>query len=110
MCHLILLLPVFGLGLFVVLPFEAALPLYGIVFVLSAFLYLVIVRAMRLPVQTGREGMVGKEAEVIQDLNPLGVIRHGNELWSAQGAGHIVKGEKVIILTVDGLTAKVQRR
>lgn len=110
MCHLILLLPVFGLGLFVVLPLEAALPLYGIVFVLSAFLHFVTVRAMRLPVQTGREGMVGKEAEVIQDLNPRGVIRHGNELWSAQGVGHIGKGEKVIILTVEGLTAKVQRR
>lgn len=110
MCHLILLLPLFGLGLFTVLPFDAALPLYGIVLAISAFLYLVIGRTLRLPVQTGPEGMVGSEAEVVQKLNPRGVIRHRNELWSAQSVEPIKKGEKVIILAVNGLLATVSRR
>jgi membrane protein implicated in regulation of membrane protease activity len=109
-CHLILLLPLIGLGLFAVLPLEVALPLYGIVLAISAFLYLVIGRTLRLPVQTGTEGMVGTEAEVIQALNPRGVIRHRNELWYAQGVEPIRKGEKVIIVTVDGLVARVRRR
>ncbi|MFQ5846908.1 MAG: NfeD family protein [Candidatus Methylomirabilales bacterium] len=109
MCHLILLLPVIGLGLFAVFPLEVALPLYGIVLVLSAFLYFVIGRTMHLPVQTGPEGMIGKEAQVIQDLNPRGVIRHHNELWSAQSGERIEKGEKVIIVAVDRLVATVKR-
>ncbi len=110
MCHLLLLLPVIGLGLFVVFPLEVASPLYGLVVGISALLYFVIWRALRLPIQTGTEGMVGKEADVVQDLNPQGVIRHRNELWSAQGVEPIAKGEKVIILAVDGLVAAVRRR
>jgi membrane-bound serine protease (ClpP class) len=103
-------LPLFGLGLFAVLPFDAALPLYGIVLAVSAFLYVVIGKALRLPVQTGTEGMVGTEAEVIQALKPRGVIRLRNELWSAKGVEPIKKGEKVIIIAVDGLVATVKRR
>ncbi|MFQ5882834.1 MAG: NfeD family protein [Candidatus Methylomirabilales bacterium] len=110
MCHLILLLPVIGLGLFAFLPLEAALPLYEILLAISVFLYLVIGRALRLPVQTGMEGMVGTEAEVVQELTPRGVIRRRNELWSAKGVEPIRKGEKVIILAVDGLVATVKRR
>jgi len=109
-CHLILLLPVMGIGLFVVLPLEVALPLYGLVVGISTLLYLVVWRVLRLPIQTGIEGMIGKEAEVLQDLNPEGVIRHRNELWSAQGLDRIGQGEKVIIMAVDGLVATVRRR
>ena len=54
--------------------------------------------------------MVGKEAEVIEELTPERVIRHRNELWSAQGVEPIAKGEKVIILAVNGLVAMVSRR
>lgn len=110
MCHLILLLPVFGLGLFVVLPLEVALPLYGVLVGVSTLLYFVVWRTLRLPIQTGTEGMIGKEAKVIQELSPQGVIRHRNELWSARGVEPIAKGEKVIILAVNGLVATVSRR
>ncbi len=110
MCHLILLLPVISLGLFIVLPFEVALPLYGLVVGISALLYFALWRALRLPIQTGTEGMIDKEAEVIEELTPVGVIRHRNELWSAQGLEPIRKGEKVIILAIDGLVATVKRR
>jgi len=54
--------------------------------------------------------VVGKEAEVIEELTPEGVIRHRNELWSAQGVEPITKGEKVIMLAVNGLVATVRRR
>ena len=109
MCHLILLLPVIGLGAFAIFPLEVALPLYGLVVGISALLYFAVWRALRLPIQTGTEGMIGKEAEVLQDLNPDGVIRHRNELWSAQGVEPIGQGEKVIIMAVDGLVATVRR-
>ena len=110
MCHLIFLLPVIGLGVFAIFPLEIALPLYGLVVVISALVYLVAWRALQLPIQTGIEGMIGKEAEVIEELTPEGVIRHRNELWSAQGVEPIAKGKKVIIMAVDGLVATVRRR
>lgn len=110
MCHLILLLPVIGLGVFAIFPLEIALPLYGLVVVISALVYLVVWRALRLPIQTGIEGMIGKEADVIEELTPEGVIRHRNELWSAQGVEPIAKGKKVIIMAVDGLVVTVRRR
>ena len=109
MCHFILLLPVIGLGAFAIFPLEVALPLYGLVVGISALLYLVVWRALRLPTQTGIEGMIGKEAEVLQELTPDGVIRHRNELWSAEAVEPIGQGEKVIILAVDGLVATVRR-
>lgn len=110
MCHLIFLIPVIGLGVFLLFPFEAALPLYVAILAASALLYFVIWRALRLPIQTGAEGMIGKEARVVQDLNPEGVIQLWNELWSARSREPIAKGERVIILAVNGLIATVSRR
>lgn len=110
MCHLIFLIPVIGLGVFLLFPFEAALPLYVVILATSALLYFVIWRALRLPIQTGAEGMIGKEARVVQDLNPDGVIQLWNELWSARSREPIAKGERVIILAVNGLVATVSRR
>ena len=109
MCHLILLLPVLGLGVFLVFPFQTALPLYGLVAGTTAFLCLAVWGAFRLPVQTGAEGMIGKEARVVQALDPEGIIQHRNELWAARSAEPIGKGEKVIILAVKGLVATVRR-
>lgn len=110
MCHLIFLIPVIGLGVFLLFPFEAALPLYVVILATSVLLYFVIWRALRLPIQTGAEGMIGKEARVVQDLNPDGVIQLWNELWSARSREPIAKGERVIILAVNGLVATVSRR
>jgi len=108
-CHLILLLPVLGLGVFLIFPPDVALPLYGGVVAGSALLGFAVWRAFRLPIQTGTEGMIGKEARVVQALDPEGVIRHRNELWSARSAEPIGKGEKAIILAVKGLVATVRR-
>ena len=110
MCHLIFFLPVIGLGVFLVFPFPLAVALYGIVLALCAPLYFFIWRAFRLPIQTGREGMIGKQARVVQDLNLEGVIQLHNELWSARSGEPIAKGEKVTILAVNGLVATVSRR
>lgn len=108
MCHLIFFLPVIGLGVFLLFPFEVALPLYVVILATSAFLYFVIWRALRLPIQTGAEGMIGKEAQVVRDLNPEGVIQLRNELWSAKSSESIRRGEKVTIVAVKGLVATVR--
>jgi len=108
-CHLILFTPALALPVFLVLPFEVALPLYLFLVALSGLVYVAVVRAFRLPIQTGREGMIGKTGEVVVDLQPEGVVRYQNELWSARSSERLVKGEKVVIVEVDNLKLLVRR-
>ena len=54
MCHLVLLLPLFGLAVFWLWPPAVAVPVYLAVLVVSAGVYYLALVAMRLPV-TARE-------------------------------------------------------
>ncbi|MBI3989039.1 MAG: hypothetical protein HY347_05425 [candidate division NC10 bacterium] len=108
-CHLILFMPALALPVFFVLPLQAALPIYLFLVALSGLVYVAIVKAFRLPIQTGREGMIGKTGEVVVDLQPEGVVRYQNELWSARASERLVKGEKVVIVNVDNLKVIVRR-
>ncbi len=60
---------------------------------------------------TGSEGMIGLEAEVIEPLTPVGVIRVEGEYWKAKSVGeNIAVGEEVEILGLDRLTLMVKRK
>lgn len=87
MCHLILLMPLFGLGLFLVLPLELAIPSYLLVLVATAWLFYKVVQAMKQPVSAGREALVGQEVEVVLTIDTPSLaqylVRQGGELWSA---------------------------
>lgn len=57
---------------------------------------------------SGAEGMVGKVAEVrLWDQNKGQVFVNG-ELWQAVSQVSMVKGDKAVILEVEGLTLKVE--
>ncbi len=58
-CHVLLLMPVIGLALFAFVPWEVAFPAYAIISVASLFIYYKIMRAMRQPVHSGSEAIVG---------------------------------------------------
>ncbi len=99
MCHLILLMPILGLPLFWLLPFSYALPSYLVIVLLSAFLYWLITRAMREPVQDGFQSLISTTAEVVSKLAPPNsaryLVRSHGELWSADAADILQPGEKV---------------
>jgi len=60
---------------------------------------------------TGSEGMVGLEAEVIEPLTPVGVIRVEGEYWKAKSVGeNIAVSEEVEILGLDRLMLTVKRK
>lgn len=108
-CHILVFgMPVLGLGLFFVLPWEQALPLYGGIVLLSVILYRETARALRLPVQTGREGMVGMQGLALTDIRWEGLVRIRGETWKAAAADPIAKGETVRVLRVDGIRAVVE--
>jgi membrane-bound ClpP family serine protease len=106
----VMLFPVLGLALFYWLPLRAALPLYLAGLAASAILHLAMQGAMHLPVHTGREGMVGREAVVLSWAGAAGWVRCGPERWQAvAGHGETVRaGSAVRVVHVDGLTLVVE--
>lgn len=104
MCHIILASPVLALPLFIVLPFNVALPVYLAVVLVSGLIYFKIIAAMKLKVQTGIEGMTGGKAVVVEDLKPEGKVRFGGEIWTATGLGEkFLRGKTVKIFGFQGL-------
>ena len=65
-------------------------------------------RAMRHPVATGAEGMIGKNAEVVADFTGKGKVRYGGELWNARSERTLRAGELARIVKVEGLTLWVE--
>jgi membrane-bound serine protease (ClpP class) len=67
-------------------------------------------RAMRHPVATGAEGMVGESAEVVADFTGKGKVRYGGELWNARSDRPLHAGDSTRIVKVEGLTLWVEPR
>jgi len=68
--------------------------------VLSALFFLFVLgaglRAQRRKVVTGAEAMTGATGEVIEILDPSGIVKLNGEIWAAESvSGTIAKGEKV---------------
>ena len=95
--------PGFGLSLSVIIP----------VTVLTAIFFIVVVgaglRAQLLPARTGREGMLGKSAMTMSDINRDGgrVFVEG-ESWSAVSDKLIPQGRPAEIVSIKGLTLRVK--
>jgi membrane-bound serine protease (ClpP class) len=103
------MMPLFGLTAFVLLPWATALPLYLVISAISLLIYTKIMKAQRAPVATGREGMIGKEAQVVSELAPKGLISYRGELWEAISRERFRRGERVRIVELEGMRAVVGR-
>ncbi|NOY77801.1 MAG: hypothetical protein GXO76_08025 [Calditrichaeota bacterium] len=109
MCHIVLLMPVLGLGVFWVLPLPIAIPVYLVILAGSLFVYYAMIHAMHCPVQTGVEGMVGDVGDALESLNPRGkVLMHG-EIWKAESSDRTKKGDQVEVVGANGLMLQVRR-
>ncbi|MBI2159304.1 MAG: hypothetical protein HYU25_02740 [Candidatus Rokubacteria bacterium] len=108
-CHLLLLVPVAGLGLFFVLPWPVALALNVVLAAIAVGIAIPGMRALRQPVLTGREALVGRVAEAVTEIGREGFVRCEGELWTASANGHrISKGTRVSVTGVEGLRLAVQ--
>ena len=108
-CHLLLLVPVAGLGLFWVLPWPMASLLYVAGVAPSVVIAWVGWRALQARPVMGTEAMVGEVGEAVTDLAPLGRVRYGNDIWMARSVGLVRQGERVRIETVEGIRLHVTR-
>jgi membrane protein implicated in regulation of membrane protease activity len=109
MCHLILMLPVLGLPVFWLLPLLEALPVYGVILVLSILVYVYVVRAMRHPVETGAEEILHSTGKVVDAGTKNIRVRVHSEMWQAVSAEKLQPGDLVEIISIDGLRLRVRK-
>lgn len=109
MCHLILLAPVVALAVFWIWPLTVAAPVYAAVFILSLWMYAFIWRAMRRPVQGGREEMLHSIGEVVEVQGQTLHIRTHHEIWNAESHESLRPGDRVKVVGMSGLILQVER-
>lgn len=109
MCHITLLLPVLALPVFWILPLAASVPVYAVVVIIAGLVYGYAMLAMRRPVETGVEGMIGATGEVVESHGASLVLRIGGEIWSGRSATALSKGERVEVIAMERLVLVVKR-
>ncbi len=78
--------------------------------VMVAFLSWMALRRNRLPVRTGKEGMIHERGTARTALDPAGKIDVHGEIWAAvvDAATPIAAGEPVEVIGIDNLTLRVR--
>ena len=109
MFHLILLMPVFALAVFWIWPLTVAAPVYAAVALLSLWMYALIWRAMRRPVQAGAEELTHSIGEVMAVQEDGLRVRVHSEMWNAQSNDPLHRGDRVKVVGMAGLTLQVRR-
>ncbi len=109
MCHIILFMPVMGLGVFWVWPVEIAGPVYAVILLLSVVLYGIVLQTMQSPVTTGSEGLRHTVGIVVNGGEKDCLVQVRNEIWTASSKEPLSSGEQVLITGSNGLVFQVQR-
>ncbi|MHC1740284.1 MAG: nodulation protein NfeD [Anaerolineaceae bacterium] len=76
-------------------------------------LVLLAVRAMKTPVITGKETMIGKEGYAVTEVNPAGIVHVAGEQWSARLAKKsqpITVDDRLVVEEVQGLKLIVKKK
>jgi membrane-bound serine protease (ClpP class) len=106
-----------GLVLLVLWAFDISIPIWtAVVLVLAlggiAFVFhRSVIPSFHRKRVTGAEAMVGLSGEVIEPLQPVGVVRVKGEYWKAESEnGEVPAGKTVEVSNVKGLVLRVRRR
>jgi membrane-bound serine protease (ClpP class) len=95
-----------GTGYAVSLPLIFALSLITAGFFL--FMIGAAIKARARPVVSGQEELLQASGEVLDDFEGKGRIRIHGEIWQAESATALKRGDKVQVIAIDGLVLKVQ--
>ncbi len=88
MCHLIFLIPLAGIPLFWIMPWEYALSINILLWLLFGFLGYKIIQAMMKPATDGFQSLIGSEVDVVskitQDNYSYYLVKAEGELWTTR--------------------------
>jgi membrane-bound ClpP family serine protease len=71
------------------------------------------VRALKRPIATGVESMVGREGYASEKLDPAGIVKIGGEQWSAklaESSKPVAKDDRVVVTKVQGVKMVVKKK
>jgi membrane-bound serine protease (ClpP class) len=92
--------------------YAVSLPLiFALSFMTAGFFLFVIgaaIKARERPVVSGQEEMLHAVGEVLDDFEHTGRIRIHGEIWKAESARPLKRGDRVKVVAVDGLVLQVQ--
>ena len=109
MCHIILMLPLLTLPVFWLMPLTSAVALYVVILIFTGLIYILAIRAMRRPVETGSEEILNSTGEVIGTQGNLTQVRVHSEIWHAMSSDELHEGDRVKVVSMKGLTLNVRR-
>ena len=75
---------------------------------ISVFLLQLAIRSFRFKVASGSEAMIGELGYAKTDLEPGGTVFVHGELWRARASGSVNQGQKVRVVSVDGMELEVE--
>lgn len=100
--------PLTGMGVSAAVAFGVAIPFAVLIIVLMRL----VLRSLHWKTATGKEQLVGTEAEVVQPIGAsgaAGLVRIHGELWRAVvSEGPVPQGARVRVKKIDGLTLEVE--
>ena len=92
--------------------YAVSLPLiFSLSFFTAGFFLFIIgaaIKARERPVVSGQEELLHMTGEVLDDFEGKGRIRIHGEIWLAESATALRRGDKVQVVAIDGLVLKVQ--
>jgi membrane protein implicated in regulation of membrane protease activity len=103
-------LPLLGFALFFVYPWRMALVPYLLLVGISLFFDSLMMRAMRIPVRTGPEEMIGSKAVVLNWNGHSGQVNWNDEIWQAKTEERrsFTRGDSLVIESISGLILLVK--
>jgi len=111
---ILMALPLLALPVFWLLPIVQAVPAYIVGVLLSLWMFWLMGRNKKYRIVTGREGMIGEEAEIVsKPTSGRGkqyMIRVEGELWTVSSNDDMEPGDKVIITAIEGNTPIVRHK
>ncbi len=94
--------------------FQVSMPLVVTVGAAAGVIFsatiLIALRQRRRPVVSGREEMIGAEAQALESFEESGRVMAHGEIWSARTASPVQSGQKLRIKNIHGLTLEVEPR
>lgn len=87
------------------------MPIYLVASIVTVFLAWKSWQAIRRPIASGVEAMIGAVGEALTDIEKQGQVRYRGEIWSARTATQelIAQGEPVVIIKLEGLRLVVEK-
>jgi membrane-bound serine protease (ClpP class) len=108
MCHIALMLPLLALPVLWMWPLTVSGPIYAVIAIVSAAIYWYAVLAMRRPVGTGTEGMIGATGKVLESRGKSLVVQIGGEIWNGRSSVPLREGDRVEVVAVERLVLVVR--